>query len=370
MYNGHMMKHLFKSVYGSKLYGTNTATSDTDEKVVYLPAFDDILLGRKLATYKERFDADGNHVAANASMPDNGVETEFVAFQTFCRDYLNGQTYALEVVMAHAYGEGTPKWMKELHEKFTTCNVASMAGFAMKQTFDYVHRGRRLNAARKTLGVLKAKTAFHQEGRLSLVRLDLPVSYMVDENDQRVSPAHEQALHELSPEADHGLHVRNETLLDAVAREAELELGETVNNGRKMRTLKLNGREYLETTTLEHLKTALEKLVDEYGDRSNRAAAEAVDTKSLSHAVRVYEQALELLECGNMRFPRQNVKYLLDVKQGLMDPEIVKARLLELEVKVTEAQKSSKLLPAKTSDLEDEFEVWLLKWLRKLYNLR
>lgn len=332
------MNELFKTVYGSKLYGTSTPTSDTDEKVVYLAAFDDILLGRKLQTFKKRFDAEGNPVADNVSMPDNGVETEYVAFQTFCRDYLNGQTYALEVVMAHSGKPGAPAWMVELNRDFTTCNVASMAGFAMKQTFDYVHRGRRLIAARDMLSKLEEVS-------------QLAVTFYALDNPRLDSI------------------VEGKKVLHRLADATGLPLGTSVNNNRTMETLKLNGREYLETTTLSHLFTAVEKLVNEYGDRSNRAAEMAVDTKSLSHAVRVYEQALELLTVGKISFPRPNVGYLLNVKQGNLDAEEVKARLLELETLVADAQKGSTLLPVKTPELDAQFEVWLLGWLRKLYNL-
>ena len=113
MYNRHM-NELFKTVYGSRLYGTNTPTSDTDQKAVYLPELSDVLLGRKLQTHKKRFNADGSPLADDGTpMPDNGVETEYIPFQVFCRDYLNGQTYALEVVMAHC-GQFSfaPTWMR------------------------------------------------------------------------------------------------------------------------------------------------------------------------------------------------------------------------------------------------------------------
>ncbi|WP_407305363.1 hypothetical protein, partial [Acinetobacter sp.] len=48
--------------YGSKLYGTSTPTSDTDEKVVYVPALSDMLIGKKPPIYKERFYADGQPI--------------------------------------------------------------------------------------------------------------------------------------------------------------------------------------------------------------------------------------------------------------------------------------------------------------------
>lgn len=330
------MAVLLKVTYGSHLYGTNTPTSDLDEKVVYLPPLEDVLLGKKLRTYKTRVDAEGAQVSDSAQMPDGGLEVEYVPFQTFCRDFLNGQTYALECAFAHLSTEPVPLyWVKELVEKFTTCNVSSMAGFAMKQTFDYVHRGVRLEKARALLAVLT--DLMQNVGARVTLRLDTPWS-------------------------------QSETYLDEVVRRTGCELGTTVNNGMEMRTLKLNGRDYLETTTAEHLRTAVQKLVDSYGHRTQAAAEMEVDRKSLMHAVRVYQQALELLQTGRMVFPRPNSKQLLSVKTD-QPLEEVKALLLSLEEELETAQANSKVLPAKTPELEAAFDEWLLQELRRQYGL-
>lgn len=336
------MTDLLKVVYGSHLYGTNTPASDLDEKVVYLPDLDDVLLGRKLRTYKTRVDADGNPVSDTAQMPDGGVEVEYVPFQTFCRDFLNGQTYALECAFAHLAQPGsTLEWVHQLVEKFLTCNVSSMAGFAKKQTLDYVHRGVRLEKARKLLVTLdllleSEKEGFFKDVATGQLRLD---------------------------------HVKGTKVLHVVAKEAGLELGTTVNSGRTMETLKLNGRDYLETTTVEHLRTAVQKLVDSYGHRTQAAAEAEVDRKSLMHAVRVYQQSLELLQTGAMTFPRPNAAELLAVKTTTPLEE-VKQRLLSLEAQLETGLESSKLLQSKTPELEAAFDDWLLHELRWRYGLR
>ena len=40
-----MMQKLFTCQYGSRLYGTQTPTSDLDLKHVFLPALNDLLVG-------------------------------------------------------------------------------------------------------------------------------------------------------------------------------------------------------------------------------------------------------------------------------------------------------------------------------------
>ncbi|MCQ8140506.1 hypothetical protein, partial [Vibrio parahaemolyticus] len=61
------------------------------------------------------------------------------------------------------------------------------------------------------------------------VRLDTPVTYLIDENE-----------------------TVTETVMDAVARTTGLTIGVAENGNKPMRCLLLNGRQYLETTRLDH----------------------------------------------------------------------------------------------------------------------
>ena len=339
-----MKKDMFKVVYGSKLYGTSTPTSDTDEKVVFLPSLEDMLLGKKLQIYKERFDAEGNRIGDGFTMPDNGVETEYFPLQTFVRDFVNGQTYALEIAFAFANGPAPGYGSDKLHayllvrdlvRKFSNAEVYSMVGFAMKQTFDYVRRGERLNAAKAVLEVVD--------------------KYLADQ-----VPGTERRLDTL---------VNDVPLLDRIAQDTGLETEMMLNGRKPQNSLKLNGRNYLESTTLEHFRDQVVKIVKQFGDRSNAAAETDVDYKSLSHAVRVYQQSLELLETGNITFPRPNAEFLLSVKQGKEDLEQVKRLLIALDDEVQEKIASS-TMRKKTPELQAEAEAWLKEELLALYNIK
>lgn len=323
---------LFTCGYGSHLYGTNTPTSDIDNKVVYLPSIDDMLMGKRLVAYKERYDAAGRLITDDtAKMPSNGVETEFIPVQTFCRDFLGGQTYALEMAYAITNREGSPGWLDVLISRFANKNVSAMTGFAKKQTFDYIHRGARLKTARKLYDCLW--TWIRQLG--DSARLDTQVD--------------------------------NFTVLDLIAAEVGLKTGTSENNGRQFKTLILNGRDYLCTTTLPHLCTAVAKLIDSYGARSTDAAEKEVDPKSLMHAVRVYQQSEELLTTGSISFPRANVQQLLDIKHLVTPLDETKQLLLELEERVLQLEASSKKLPLLTDEMRADFEVWMRKTIRSLY---
>lgn len=340
---------LYQVVYGSKLYGTNTPTSDTDLKSVYLPLIDDLLLGKKLVATKSRVDEHGVPVPDKDSMPERGVENEYIPFQTFVRDFVRGQTYAVEIAWAVvANGPSAPdrtsrreyELLLEMVSLFANSEVYSMVGFAQKQTLDYVHRGERLNEALRIRDVVReviTRAAWKQNA--NKLRLDTPLAFC-----------------------------ENELAIDFIIRCTNLEEGVTVNNNRSLRTLELNGRSYTESTELAHLDKQLTKLVESYGDRTNAAAVTDVDYKSLSHAVRVYQQSIELLDHGRITFPRSNAAELLLIKQGKQDHEVTKALLKKLDAEVLEKMKTTKMQP-RTPELEAAAERWLLSALRELYDL-
>jgi hypothetical protein len=194
-------------------------------------------------------------------------------------------------------------------------NVGGMTGFAAKQTMDYVQRGQRLNAARAVLEAVDKIQAHFNEQFAGLNVSETPALRL-------------DTLWSAPPDV---------RVLDELVQQTGLEIGEAVNRDQKMRTLKLNGREYLETTTLQHFRTAVQKLVDQYGERSTRASEVDVDWKSLSHAVRVYQQVLELLDTRWITFPRPNAAKLLTIKNGELSLDSVKELLEELDLRVLEA---------------------------------
>lgn len=349
--------------YGSHLYGTSTPTSDHDFKAISLPPYRDLVLAKPLKVERYRFDVSGNPVGHNTTMPDNGYEAEHTPVQKFVHDFLSGQAYAVETVFAvlqgahekHMGPPGSVSARRAAHfvtlcgylaTEFVHRNVQGMVGFAMKQTFDYVRRGERLNLAKEVLTVLNeilAPTAFEA----SSIRLDTVWEHRdLDVTDKTA--------------------VETLTVLDEIVKRTGLEIGSAENNNKKIRTLKLNGREYLETTTLVHLQNAVQKLVSQYGDRSSAAAETDVDWKSLSHAMRVYQQVIEYLQTGFIVFPRPNTDDLLQIKQGKQPLEEVKDRLRSLDDHVQEMMASSEL-PEVDEAFRARVDDMLFNWLHTLY---
>jgi RNA repair pathway DNA polymerase beta family len=336
-----MVDVIFSVEYGSKLYGTATPTSDTDVKSIYLPEMSDLLSLKTPKIFKDRWDAQGNPVPEGASMPDNGVEVEYIPIQAFMRDFLAGQTYAVEIAFAvmhnlHKDPVAFPdkgkrvlmveRMIEKMVVQFRNKNVYSMVGFALKQTMDYVCRGDRLNRAKEMQTTINSlldtlQNAGHDRAR---VRFD----------------ANTQALLGIT------------TPLDYLESKGFV-VGAAENNNKTIRTLELNGRSYLETTAIVHTLGAIEKLISAYGHRSTAAAESDVDFKSLSHAVRVYEQSIEYLTSGGIQFPRPNAVELLSIKQGKSDLEFVKNRLRQLDADVQ--KKIEQCDAPDSSELQEKF---------------
>lgn len=336
--------------YGSHLYGTNSETSDFDFKSVYLPDLTSLVLCKPANVKRHRFDEDGKPVSDSASMPANGYEIEIVPVQKMFKDFFGGQAYAIEMAFAvqqgafdkHITADGGTRWLafkdfcSSLTSKYLHKNVNGMVGFALKQTFDYVRRGERLVMAKNVLNAITLVRAHFSAAK----RLD---SCVADGDDR--------------------------TVLDVLVEETGLEPGVAMSNNKQIKTLILNGRSYLETTALDHLETAVRTLVSQYGERSTRASETDVDWKSLSHAVRVYEQVIELLRTKTIVFPRKNAAELLAIKSGKVPLEDVKALLIKLDDQTQEELAKSDLpdSDAQFKKAEDEL---LLPFLKHLYHLK
>lgn len=328
------MEVVFEIVYGSRLYGTNTPTSDTDIKRVYMPRIADLLLGVKLNIAQSKFDARGNTVGPKEPMPADGVEYSDIPISIYFDDFVKGQTYAVEMAMEFIKPQYADHPFypinRELVSRFLTRNITPMVGFAKKQVFDYVQRGERLKVMQEIMKQLDALEKKHgAETQLNKI-------------------------------------VSGKTLMEAISKKQNLEMKEQ-DHGQV--SLEVNGRSYMANTTIMHLKGQVQKKIDRYGPRTTEASEEDVDWKSLSHAVRVYQQIIELGVYRTITFPRPNTGYLLDIKQGKLPVEDVHLVLNELDARVKEIEEANLLGLPDLATIRDEFQQWKESTLRDMYGV-
>lgn len=339
------MQKLFTCLFGSRLYGTQTPTSDLDVKHVYLPSLDDMLVGKLLVNKVKKTNTEKN--TRNGA---DDVDEEFLPLQVFARDFLNGQTYALEMAFAvdgtHAeqtlHGDATlyRNFVYELREKFLTSNVKALMGYAVNQASLYSFKGERLNVVREVQALLRMTAAAFVNVRLS--------DCMVE--DKQFA-----------------------TMMRDVAVKYPKYFQETtydVGGGDMRPCFKLLEKTLPFSDRASQASRVVEALEKRYGTRADAASADNVDWKATMHALRVVDEGLQLLEHGTMTFPfSQNyVDYLLDVKHGNVDLALVKEELDTKLERLKTLEQTTTLRPL-TQELKEEFDQWLAQWMRRFYNV-
>ena len=334
---------LFRTKYGSHLYGTNTPESDYDEKVIYLPGIESLLLGKKLQTYKHRYDESGNVLSDTVKMPPRGKEIEHIPFQKFARDFFEGQTYAIEIAFALKHQKSQHVGIiYDLINSFLPDTFSPMLGFAMKQTFDYVHRATRMKKLQDVVNLVD----------------ELILSSPAPKSHDHPVPSTPLRL---------DTSFNGKKLIQIISEKLGVEIGTTTNGNKTISTLQLAGRDYIETLDVRQFTASLLKLIYNYGHRTEAASVSEVDLKSLMHAVRVYEQVIELSQTKNLVFPRPSANELVQIKNAQIPVDKIRYRLLTLEHEAGELEQKA---APKKAELNDDFETWLLFTLWKLYRLR
>jgi hypothetical protein len=108
------------------------------------------------------------------------------------------------------------------------------------------------------------------------------------------------------------------------------------NPGLNVRMLSVCGRKVQEHITLKEAHKIFKHVFDEYGQRALAAEKnEGVDWKALMHAVRVCNEAVELLSTKNITYPSPIAPTLLKIRKGELPykevSEMIEQGLLDLE---------------------------------------
>lgn len=301
------MRTILRIKFGSHLYGTSTPSSDLDFKSIFVPSARDILLQRaKGAMNDSRPKADREKNYAGE------VEEERFSLQRFLGLASEGQTVALDVLFAPEWAwveEPSREWrvIIENRHRLLTKKSAAFIGYARQQANKYGIKGSRVSAARSALALLDdgleahgsvAKLATLEEGVRSLSRGNEHMGFSED-----ATP-----------------HGQTVVMWEVCNRKMPL------------------------TASIKSARDIMKRIVDEYGKRALMAETQqGVDWKALSHAVRVGNQAIELLETGYVTFPLPNAAHVLEIKQGRRTYQDVAAEIEDLLIRVEAAAQRSSL---------------------------
>jgi hypothetical protein len=304
------MTPIVRIKFGSHLYGTSTPQSDVDFKSIHIPSSNDILLQQVQDSIKT---TSREKVEGEKNLPGD-VDDESFSLQRYLSLLAEGQTVALDMLFApdESLVYSSPLWdvIRRNKDMLLTKNSAAFLGYCHQQANKYGIKGSRVAAARDA--TFAFQHAYENHGATARVGDFIPI--MV-------------ALRNSNPE--------------------HIKFTEKVIKSRvdKVETYFVCCNRMVPFTASVKLAAEMcTRIHTEYGDRARKAERnEGVDWKALSHAVRVGNEALELLTTKFITFPRPEAAHLLDIKQGRLPYKQVSEEIERLLVAVEAAAVTSTL---------------------------
>ena len=240
------------------------------------------------------------------------IDSEAFSYAGFLRLLAEGQTIATDMLFVP---EGhrrltTVAWRNILdcRHQLVSRRISGFVGYCKAQANKYGIKGSRVNAAKAIVELLESlppeKRLGDYEGHLVHFCEDHEHAEMID-----------------IPTPNTGMIRQNLAHLSVCNRKQSM------------------------TVTVKYALSQYRDLWDKYGERARQAAAnEGIDWKALMHAVRIGNQAHELLATGTVTFPRPEAALLLQIRKGEI-PYAHVAEVIELSMESLEAAQELSVLP-------------------------
>lgn len=258
---------IYVGIHGSWLYGLAHDKSDIDIKVIYMPSKTDLILGDAVKTYNYKND-------------ELDIEVEVKSLSSFLKSAASVDTNCVDLLHSpdemclfkNKLWEDIVIHKSNLYAK----NMKGLVGYVKTHSKKYTNKIGRLEEMKK---VLKSSQA---------VDYDLIPKYKtVKDVAEGVSWKDFKYVKKITLVQDH-----------------------------EQQYLEICGKKYIYTWGVDQLVKAMEHEISRYGKRSNKGLDTGVDSKSLSHALRVLFEMRELVYSRNITFPLQDKDYILKVKKG------------------------------------------------------
>lgn len=358
----HMANLLYRTQYGSRLFGTNTENSDTDWKSIYVPELSELVLGHSL---KNVVQTTGKKNQKNTK---EDIDIEFIPIQCFFMDLFENKSHALDLFMSildyevfhmlhphdtnyaqqqFFHNEANPflideflRMIAEFQVKFLTTNIKPIVGFAISQASRYSVRGAKLIELEKLKVFLEGYCNEKGKSNIKLSETDIE-NFVLSLNQSYI--------------------FKDTFCCDKVTNSFK----PCINVLEAVVPYSASLNQALETV---NARIAL------YGSRvkasTEQSETKPIDWKSLHHAFRFAYTAIHFLKEGrySLPFKEKELDVLMMVKKGQVDIEWAKE---ELELMLSQIalleQKPHPSLKLCTPELREEFTTWLRHNLTQIY---
>lgn len=312
------MKILFKTIFGSHLYGTDTPNSDTDYKGIFKESLENIILKDDRETFHENTNSNGE---GQKNSPHD-IDVEFKELRRFLRDCLVGQTYALDLLFS------TPdkwiivsdewKFIIAHREKLLSKNVQPYIEYCRQQAGKYGLKGSRLGELLRVIEFLK-------KFKSTMKLIDVLSEFQESEFAKVIQITSER-------------------------KNSEKPITETF--------LEVLGKKFEQQKMIKEILPALEKMNEMYGGRARLALEnKGVDWKAVSHAFRCCYQLQELAKTKKITFPLLQAEKLKKIKIGAIPYCELQEELVTLMNDSIAAINSSNLPEEPDKDFWDKYLV-------------
>lgn len=318
------MKPIFKTLFGSHLYGTNIETSDKDYKGVFLPTDREVILRTAPSTYQEKTN--------NADYKKNGkddVDLEMFSLSKFMELASQGQTIFFDTFFApkEFWAESSDVWLElqKNKDKLIHKRIDAALGYAKSQADKYSAKGVKLVALQHIVDFLNI---YREYPRLCLEEIFKEDPYAL--------------LKSIVPE---------ESLQYILFPE---EIAPHLPEG-KIKYLEVCGKKAGFTSNVKFALQIFTNTLKQYGDRAKAASIDGVDWKAMYHALRIPKQSEELLLTGHITFPRPEKDLLIQIRNGLLSFDHVSDLIQQGFEDVKAAELKSTLPESSDKQFIDDF---------------
>ena len=257
------------SLHGSMLYGLEREGSDVDIKAVYMPTFKDLLMGESCKTVNKKCD-------------DLDVEIEIKSLPSFLKSAKSCDTNCIDMLWTpdDMIIHNTTVWkdIRNYRQDLLSKNMKGLIGYIKTHTHKYSNKIQRF-----------------QEMNTLLEEIDF-----VEDNVKL-----------------------SDTTLPEIVDRNKFKYIRFVNqvSDNEQTYIEVCGKKYILSWECKLLKEALISELKRYGNRTKDGDKKGLDTKSLSHALRVLCELKELVTTNNITFPLQNADFIKQVKTGEVKEE-------------------------------------------------
>jgi len=276
-------KVVYITKYGSKLYGTDNPSSDTDYKGIFIPNKIDVLLKRDV----DHYNFNSNDESKNSK---DDIDLQLFSIYKFFTLLKKGETGAIDILFSmfradtQVYNDKEfTTTIMENYKSFYSRNLHSFIGYCVGQSKVYNVRGERFNELHSFVEYFNALVA--EQGSEKLETMFPKIEELFKSHKYKYVKFIMAPISRGSGEPKEGKYVE------------------------------VLGKRFLGTVSVAYFSEKITDMEEQFGNRA-RASAKGVDYKALSHAVRVIDEVEELIDNDFITFPLKNRVYITSVKEG------------------------------------------------------